>query len=95
LDLEIDFKTHLHLTSSIGIRRDKTKPYAFIWNIEIDPNHRGKGYGSQTMLALEEKVKELGLATIGLNVFGHNGTAIRLYQKLGYGTSSMTMYKNV
>jgi len=78
-----------------GIKRDRVKPFAFVWDIEIHSTCRGKGYGELSMLALESKVKELGLSSIGLNVFGHNATAIRLYKKLGYRISSMAMVKDV
>ena len=78
-----------------GIKRDKTKPYAFLWDVEVYPAYRGKGYGELAMLALENKVKELGLSSIWLNVFGYNATAIHLYKKLGYQISSMAMAKHL
>ena len=77
------------------INRDKEKPYAFLWDIEIDSQHRGKGYGELSMLALEEKAKELGLTSIWLNVFGYNAPAINLYKKLGYKESAITMIKQL
>ncbi len=76
-----------------GIRRNQTASEAFIWDIEIRAESRGKGFGKQTMLALEDEVKKLGISRISLNVFGHNETAKNLYEQLGYGTVSRAMLK--
>ena len=70
-------------------------PQAFIYNIEIDVTQRGKGYGKATMLALESEVRALGLHRIGLHVFGHNETAIRLYERSGYRTTNILMAKDL
>jgi ribosomal protein S18 acetylase RimI-like enzyme len=70
-------------------------PHAFIYNIEIDETQRGKGYGKATMLALESEVRALGLHRIGLHVFGHNETAIRLYERSGYHTTNILMAKDL
>ncbi|QGM30583.1 GNAT family N-acetyltransferase [Bacillus sp. N3536] len=42
---------------------------------------------------LQERVKELGMNSIGLSLFGNNKNAQRLYEKMGYTTSSISMYK--
>lgn len=82
-------------TLHFGIRRDKAFPYAWIWNIEIAPEFRGKGYAKQALVAMESEVKILSISSIGLNVFGHNSTAIHLYRKLNYQVASMSMYKDL
>ena len=71
------------------------KRLAFIYDIEVDANDRGKGYGSQALIALEEKVKTLGLNIIGLHVFGHNQVARKLYEKLGYEITNINMAKQL
>jgi ribosomal protein S18 acetylase RimI-like enzyme len=78
-----------------GIKCDRPKPYAFIWDLEIFPEYHRKGYGKEAMICLEAKIRELNLSRIGLNVFGHNDPAIHLYKKLGYQTTSMVMEKSV
>ena len=76
-------------------RIQASKPTAFICDFQIDEEFRKKGYGKQTMVALEEKVKELGIETISLHVFGHNKTAINLYQAIGYQITDMSMIKRI
>lgn len=78
-----------------GIKRNQPVPEVFIWDIIIKPESRGKGYGKLALSALEEKVKGLGISRIALNVFGHNKTARKLYESLGYETVSSTMMKNI
>ena len=60
------------------------KNEAFLYDIEINKEYRGKGYGHESMKLLESKVKELNLDSIGLHVFLHNEIAYSLYNKIGY-----------
>src|SRR5262245_60402745 len=55
---------------------------AYVYDIVIDEPYRRQGYGRQAMLALEEKVREVGLDAIELHVFGHNPGAQALYEKV-------------
>lgn len=66
---------------------------AWIFDIEVQAAHRGNGYGRDLMLAACEEAKRLGCTSLGLNVFGGNDVAIRLYQSLGFRTSNMQMSK--
>ena len=76
-------------------RRSTGVLQAFIYDIVIWQQHRGKGYGEAAMLAIEREVRALGLHRIGLHVFGHNNTAIRLYERTGYRTTNLLMAKDV
>lgn len=67
----------------------------FIFELYIDENQRGKGYGRQAMLLIEEKARELGLKSIGLHVFGSNKVARNLYESVGYETTSVNMSKTL
>ncbi len=69
--------------------------HAFIYDIRIDEDQRGRGYGQQAMLAVEEKVKALSLDTISLHVFGHNQVARSLYEKIGYEVTNVLMSKKL
>ena len=57
---------------------------AFLYDIEINKEYRGKGYGHESMELLESKVKEFNLGSISLHVFLHNEIANSLYNKIGY-----------
>lgn len=76
-------------------KQQASHPSAFIYDFLIYEEHRNKGYGKQTLTALEEKVKELGVETISLHVFGHNKIATALYQKAGYEITDIHMAKKV
>ncbi len=71
------------------------EPTAFVYKIVIFEAFRRQGYGSQAMQALEEKVRQLGLTTTTLHVFGHNHAARALYEKLGYEATNVTMRKTL
>jgi len=77
----------------LNARTKSPRPSGFIYDIEIDETYRGKGYGKQAMLAIEEKARELGLQSIELHVFAHNPVAMGLYEKIGYKVKSQNMTK--
>lgn len=47
------------------------------------------------MIAVESLVKEAGETEIGLNVFGFNAPARRLYDSLGYRVVATVMTKTI
>ncbi|MEJ1086754.1 GNAT family N-acetyltransferase [Microbacterium sp. Mu-80] len=57
---------------------------AFIYDIEMRDEVRGRGYGTQTLRAAAALAREAGRSRIALNVFGHNDRARRLYAREGY-----------
>ncbi len=67
----------------------------FVFEIEIDEVHRGRGLGRAAMLAAERVVADIGRSVIGLNVFGPNRRARQLYDSLGYRTESTLMAKDL
>ena len=74
---------------------DRPVKSGFIFDVEIKEEFRGKGYGRQIMLLIEEKARELGLKSIGLHVFGYNTVAKKLYESVGYEVSSLNMSKKL
>ncbi|MDF2935614.1 MAG: yycN [Paenibacillaceae bacterium] len=66
---------------------------AFLYEITLYEEWRGRGLGKDTMAAMEQKAKELGAKAVGLHVFGHNLRALRLYEKSGYQTTDISMKK--
>ena len=79
----------------VWMKHETPRPHGFIYDIALDEAQRGKGYGKQTMLALEEVAKGLGLKTIGLHVFAKNMAAMKLYKGLGYEVTSQNMTKKL
>jgi GNAT superfamily N-acetyltransferase len=57
---------------------------AFVYNIEVRPEQRRRGYGAAIMKAAAIRCRDLGHPVLGLNVFAHNPNARALYDKLGY-----------
>lgn len=69
--------------------------HAFVYDIEISDDHRGRGLGRAAMVAAEQLVLEAGITEIGLNVFGFNDSARRLYDSLGYRVVATQMTKTL
>lgn len=67
----------------------------FIFELYIDESQRGKGYGKQAMLLIEEQARALGLESIGLHVFAVNEVARNLYERVGYEVTSLNMAKKL
>jgi ribosomal protein S18 acetylase RimI-like enzyme len=68
---------------------------AFVYEIRLDEQQRGKGYGRNAMLLLEDEARSLGLDRIELNVFGGNAVARGLYRSIGYEERAVTMGKRL
>lgn len=68
---------------------------AFIYDIYLFEEFRGKGYGSDTMRKLEAEAKNLGIIKITLHVFSHNERAIAVYKKSGYQDTDLIMSKYI
>ncbi|MET7570456.1 GNAT family N-acetyltransferase [Streptomyces sp. NPDC005492] len=68
---------------------------AFVYKVEADAGHRGKGHGRTLMLLAEAQGIAAGLPVIRLNVFAGNTPAERLYESLGYETVTHHLYKNL
>lgn len=67
----------------------------WVYDIEIEPDHRGRGLGRDTMLLAEAEARRLGRTRIKLNVFARNAVARALYLSLGFEEMSVEMSKAV
>jgi ribosomal protein S18 acetylase RimI-like enzyme len=67
----------------------------YVYDIMIDEEHRGKGFGRSTMRAAEDYVRNQGGTTLELNVFGPNAVARALYESLGYKIMTIGMRKSL
>jgi ribosomal protein S18 acetylase RimI-like enzyme len=64
---------------------------AYVYHIFIDDLYRRKGYGKKTLEMLQSMLKQSGIESIGLSVFGKNDVAYQLYKKLGYKNTRISM----
>ncbi|MBH0161526.1 MULTISPECIES: GNAT family N-acetyltransferase [Fictibacillus] len=64
---------------------------AYVYHIFIDELYRRKGYGKGTLEKLQSMLKQSGIDSIGLSVFGENEAAYQLYKKLGYKNTRISM----
>ncbi len=77
----------------VQVKMDDPRREAFIFDFIIEEQFRGKGFGKQALIALDEKLIELGAESVGLHVFGHNTNAFELYKKMGYEVTNIQMRK--
>jgi len=67
----------------------------WVWDVVVEPEHRGKGYGRAAMRLAEDHARAAGARTLGLSVFGHNVAARGLYESVGYETTTVKMRKHL
>lgn len=65
----------------------------YVYDVSIDPEYQGRGYGRAAMSLAEEEARARGIHRIELNVFGGNQVARGLYRSLGYVETSAQMAK--
>ena len=68
---------------------------AWLHEVLIDPPYRGRGYGRAIIQAAERELARRGVAELGLNVFGDNTVARRLYESLGFEVAAQQMVKTI
>jgi ribosomal protein S18 acetylase RimI-like enzyme len=92
---------HLLIAEDAGARvgilwlRIPPSDAAFVYDIEVETEVRGKGYGRAIMLAGEAYARDLGTTAMRLHVFGSNTVARSLYESLGYETTNVMMTKKL
>lgn len=79
----------------IELRQRASGVSAWIYDISVDADHRGKGLGRGLLDALHAAARDLGATSMALNVFGGNATAIRLYETSGYAVTAQQMRRDL
>ena len=77
------------------ITRDWGVTSAFVYDLEVRPEHRRQGVASAVMRLLEGEARGLGARKIALHVFGQNIGARDLYAKAGYRITDYSMAKEL
>ena len=65
----------------------------WIYDIEVVPAQRGRGFGRALLKAAEREAQRRGGHSIGLNVFGGNDVALGMYESSGYEAAAIQMQK--
>jgi ribosomal protein S18 acetylase RimI-like enzyme len=68
---------------------------SWIYDIMVDEEKRGRGWGRAIMRAFEGEARARGFARAGLNVYGDNHVARRLYESLGYVETARQLHKEL
>ncbi|MDV8021168.1 GNAT family N-acetyltransferase [Rhodococcus sp. IEGM 1330] len=86
-----------HIVGYLWIGRDNSDDDTswWVWDVVVEPEHRGKGYGRTAMQLAEGHARAKGAQTLGLSVFGFNAVARGMYESAGYETTSVKMRKKL
>lgn len=79
----------------IELRQRASGVSAWVYDVKVDAARRGQGLGRALVEALHGEARALGATSISLNVFGHNTTAIALYDSLGYVVTAQQMKRDL
>ena len=80
----------------IGLRHPRGTPdCAFLYDIDVDVAHRGRGLERPLLRAAERVVTARGVGALELNVFSGNTAAIALYDSSGYAVTTRQMRKGL
>ncbi len=60
------------------------EPYLYLDDLSVTEQYRGRGIGTRLIREAEAYAKERGIGRIVFHVEKSNGSAFRLYKKLGY-----------
>ncbi|MGW2819148.1 GNAT family N-acetyltransferase [Streptomyces sp. NPDC001415] len=76
-------------------RRSAPREGAYVYDVGVAEEHRGRGHGRSLMLLAERVALADGTDTLGLHVFADNTPALRLYESLAYRVTSYNLYKHL
>jgi ribosomal protein S18 acetylase RimI-like enzyme len=69
---------------STGNWEYKGKNFMVLHRLCVNNKFQNRGFGTKTMLYMEEYLKNNGIKSMRLDVFSENPIALKLYNKLGY-----------
>lgn len=67
-----------------GKWRLDTENYKVIHRLCVHPKFQNRGFGKQTLIHIENSLKEQGIASIRLDAFTRNPYALKMYHSRGY-----------
>lgn len=66
-----------------------------VTNLYVRPEHRGEGVGSALLGAAENRLRDLGVDAVALEVMADNGDARRFYRRAGYEPHRVELEKSI
>jgi diamine N-acetyltransferase len=82
--IEIDAKLGGYVILTLGYSFEYRGRDAFIDELYIEPEFRRRGYGSQAIEFAAQRVRELGVTAVHLEVDRGNEAGLALYRRAGY-----------
>lgn len=76
-----------------GIARSPRAGSAHLYDLHFDEGYGGEQHARATLRLLEASCRELGVGSIGLQIFAHDTMAQVLYGSLGFIVTSFNMSK--
>ena len=82
-------------------RIEKSKPYlqhekhAYLGFMYVEPEHRGKSINKKIIEFLEVWSQAQGIFELRLDVYFHNKSAVKAYQKIGFCEHMIEMRKHI
>ena len=76
-----------------AVREARGRKTAYIYDFIVEPEWRGKGYGTETLRQVEGLLAAQGVTRVSLNVMGWNHQAQALYARTGFTVSGIGMTK--
>ena len=73
----------------------KHKEHAYLGFMYVDAKHRGKGINKKIIEFLEVWAHAHGITEIRLDVYFHNKSALKAYQKIGFCEHMIEMRKHI
>ncbi|WP_080848058.1 GNAT family N-acetyltransferase [Cytobacillus gottheilii] len=83
------------LIGFVWIKVEKEKKSAFLYEIIIFEEYRGKGFGTKVMKNIEDWLEQEEISYFKLHVFGSNDGARKLYEELGFKVAGLNMMKTI
>ena len=83
------------LIGYVWLKVEKEKKSAFLYEIFIFEDYRGKGFGTKVMKNIEEWLEQEGIYYFKHHVFGRNEGARKLYEELGFEIAGINMLKTI
>jgi ribosomal protein S18 acetylase RimI-like enzyme len=74
-------------------RERRGRKSIYIFDFQVDPRQRGKGYGTAALNEVERMARLQGIGRISLNVMGWNHQAQALYERVGFNVAGIGMTK--